>query len=492
MCVTDQMIIVFFCFVGWLVGWFRLQRAIDGAVLRRKIKQRKESEKDGDFPLFNLNRVKLVELTLDFQPPVLRAIESRSESRRDSEIGAIANLRYTGGLRALFMIEVSISLQDAKGEDLVAWQQRMWRNYMSMEDEDKGVTALAPISLNRPWIFRIPVQVYDLDIESDLWVRAKLAPLAPYVGQLSLAFVDSPAVGVQLAPYKRVQLMRIPVVQSFLSKLITEDLPSLMILPRKLTFEIPPSLAAVAGAAIGEDIVKKSILSAVVNSGEQKDISAEKMEETLTSLMDKSKTPQEIVEIVNSPLNQSDETKKAGVMSDAAAAVRLKELVKPWTQGGITLPQVFQGELLVTLNSARGLPGWTGVFGEPIPDIFEISSPYCMLRLGSQVDYSRKFQKMPNKKNPFPPLPLSKPKDGALYESIQTEPVWNQEFQFLVQDKSKDELVIQVSSYALDRFDVFPSPFKMLTLLFSFLPLTGQRPGIPREVGSRLRYLACC
>ncbi|WZN58971.1 hypothetical protein HKI87_01g04960 [Chloropicon roscoffensis] len=374
----------------------RLQRAIDGAVLRRKIKQRKESE-EGDFaPLFNLNSVKLVELKLDFQPPVIRAIESRSESRRDSEIGAIANVRYTGGMRALFMIEVSISLQDEKGDGMDEWQQRMWRGYMSMEDEDKGVSsALAPLSLSRPWQIRIPVQVYDLDIESDLWVRARLAPLAPYIGRLSLAFVDSPAVGVQLAPYKRAQLMRIPIIQSFLTKLITEDLPNLMILPRKLNFEIPPSLAAVAGAAIGEDIVKKAILNAVLRSNEDGglDIPEEKLEETMNELMDQSKTQGER-EAQSKTQNIIDEMvkpmKSAGAVEDLAtdkeATEQLQALVKPWTQGGITLPQVFQGELLVTKG---GIP------------LYDESRP-------------------------------------------QTEPSWNQEFQFLVQDASKDELLIQV------------------------------------------------
>jgi len=448
----------------------RLQRAIDGAVLRRKIKQRRETE-EGDFsPLFKLNSVKLVELKLDYQPPVIRAIESRSESRRDSEIGAIATVRYTGGMRALFMIEVSISLQDERGEDMAEWQQRMWRGYMSMEDEDKGLSssaALAPLSLSRPWQIRIPVQVYDLDIESELWIRAKMAPLAPYVGQLSLAFVDSPAVGVQLAPYKRAQLMRIPIIQSFLTKLITEDLPNLMILPRKLNFEIPPSLAAVAGAAIGEDIVKRAILNAVVNEesedGEEDaytvDISKEKLDEVEKNLMSQgqteareaaqvqpSKTSQEMMKMVDPRVGRGRRARKPRekieiekITSDADATAQLKDLVKPWTQGGITLPQVFQGELLVTLNSARGLSIWTG-----IPGMLTMSSPYCLLQMGKQVDYSRKYTPKTKKaKNPLESvlgLNILQYEDKAL----QTEPVWNQEFQFLVQDASKDELLIQV------------------------------------------------
>ncbi|QDZ19887.1 hypothetical protein HOP50_03g24040 [Chloropicon primus] len=421
----------------------RLQRAIDGAVLRRKIRERKRKE-EGDFvPLFNLNSVKLVELKLDFQPPVLRAIESRSESRRDSDIGAIANVRYTGGMRALFMVEVSISLQDNETpEEMNEWQRKLSGGYMAIEDEDRGVTnALAPLSLSRPWQIRIPVQVYDLDIESDLWIRARLAPLAPYVGQLSLAFVDSPAVGVQLAPYKRAQLMRIPIIQSFLTKLITEDLPNLMILPRKLNFEIPPSLAAVAGAAIGDDIVRKAILNAVVNSEEQEDMPEEQLEETMKNLMDQSKAQeaqeksQGIIKKMVRPVQSESVKERIDVESDDEAAEQIKELVKPWTQGGITLPEAFEGELLVTLNSARGLATW-----EALPGIVTMSAPYCKLELGSQVATTRKYvQKKSNSKNPFLKL------GGALYEPLQSsEPVWNQEFQFLVEDASKDELIIQV------------------------------------------------
>ena len=80
------------------------------------------------------------------------------------------------------------------------------------------------------------------------------------------------------------------------------------------------------------------------------------------------------------------------VASDDEAAEQLKELVKPWTQGGITLPQVFQGELLVTLNSARGLTVWSG-----IPGIVTLSSPYCELELGSQKASSRKYTEKKSK-----------------------------------------------------------------------------------------------
>lgn len=55
--------------------------------------------------------------------------------------------------------------------------------------------------------------VSELDLECELWIKLRLAPLPPNVGTISLAFVGQPTVRVQLAPYNRVRLMRIPILQ---------------------------------------------------------------------------------------------------------------------------------------------------------------------------------------------------------------------------------------------------------------------------------------
>ena len=60
---------------------------------------------------------------------------------------------------------------------------------------------------------QIPVLVSDLDLECKLWLKIRLAPMCPYFGTISLAFVGSPTIKVQLLPYNRVRLMRIPVLQ---------------------------------------------------------------------------------------------------------------------------------------------------------------------------------------------------------------------------------------------------------------------------------------
>jgi hypothetical protein len=76
---------------------------------------------------------------------------------------------------------------------------------------------------------QVPVLISDLDMECKLWIKLRLAPICPWLGTISLAFVGAPNVKVQLSPYNRVRLMRVPVVQTFLRKLFTEDLPGFMV-----------------------------------------------------------------------------------------------------------------------------------------------------------------------------------------------------------------------------------------------------------------------
>ena len=55
--------------------------------------------------------------------------------------------------------------------------------------------------------------VSDLDLECKMWVKIRMAPMCPYFGMVSLAFVGQPTIKVQLLPYNRVRLMRIPILQ---------------------------------------------------------------------------------------------------------------------------------------------------------------------------------------------------------------------------------------------------------------------------------------
>ena len=55
-----------------------------------------------------------------------------------------------------------------------------------------------------------------------------------------------------------------PWLQPFLSRLLTVDLPGLMVLPKRLQINIPPAVTAVAEAAVGHDAVMRAVASAVL------------------------------------------------------------------------------------------------------------------------------------------------------------------------------------------------------------------------------------
>jgi hypothetical protein len=59
-------------------------------------------------------------------------------------------------------------------------------------------------------------------------------------------------------------LMAVVRLQAFLTRLLTVDLPGLMVLPLRLEIGIPPGLTSVAEAAVGRDAVMRAVASAVL------------------------------------------------------------------------------------------------------------------------------------------------------------------------------------------------------------------------------------
>lgn len=55
-------------------------------------------------------------------------------------------------------------------------------------------------------------------------------------------------------------------LQNFLRKLLTVDLPGLMVLPKRLEVAIPPSVTSVAEAAVGRDTIMRAVASAVLQA----------------------------------------------------------------------------------------------------------------------------------------------------------------------------------------------------------------------------------
>lgn len=321
---------------------------------------------DSNVPRF-VQRLRIAEFTLDHEAPYFSNMRRRN-SRKDSDLTGVVDVRYTGGVRMLLLIECGTGR----------------------------------------WRIKVPVMVSELDLECSLWVKIRLAPMCPYIGTISLAFVGPPSIRVQLSPYNKLRLMKIPILQPFLSKLLTVNLPALMVLPKRLEINIPPAVTAVAEAAVGRDAVMRAVASAVLQ--------ADALEHALISAL---------------PL---------GPQSAA---------------GGISLPDLFQGELEVVLKEARNLPVW----GFPWQ-----SNPYCRVLVGSQAVRSRRDSE------------TSQP-------SSHRAPVWNQEFQFLVEDPSVQAIEIVVrDSPITGRTDVGRAKFMLSQLsrdstVDVWLPVESSMPG---------------
>jgi len=243
--------------------------------------------------------LEISEFSLDYRPPVLRNM-TLTGSRKDSDIAGVVDVRYTGGAKALLLLEL-------------------------------GAGNVHPRLRKLPKV-QVPIVLTDLDFEGKVRFKARLAPLSPYIGTLSFAFVGAPSIRVRLAPYNRIQLMNIPVIQGFLTELLTVNLPGLMVQPKRMDISIPPAVTAVAEAAVGRDAVMAAVASAVMQ--------VEAVEQGLL--------PGAL------PLDKQDDA------------------------GGVRLPDRFKGELAVGLRQARGIPA------PALPFFPGKSNPYCTLRLGMQ------------------------------------------------------------------------------------------------------------
>lgn len=71
-------------------------------------------------------------------------------------------------------------------------------------------------------------------MDAELWIKVRLVPTEPYVGSFTWAFANKPRIKLVLAPFRFVNLMNIPLISSFLLKLLTEDLPRNFELPNKV------------------------------------------------------------------------------------------------------------------------------------------------------------------------------------------------------------------------------------------------------------------
>eukprot|EP00898_Chlorokybus_atmophyticus_P003834 jgi/Chlat1/4451/Chrsp29S04563 len=159
-----------------------------------------------------VRRVVIAGFTLAAESATFRNMQRKS-SRQANDLQYHLDLRYTGGAKASVTVKLAHPKLKALHGD-------------------------------------IPIDVYDLDVDAQLWVRLRLSPVSPWVSNVSLAFVSPPKISIKLAPFGRVNLMSIPFISSFLSKLLTEDLPAMFIFPKCIRFDIKPTESAVAAAMV--------------------------------------------------------------------------------------------------------------------------------------------------------------------------------------------------------------------------------------------------
>ncbi|PIA35471.1 hypothetical protein AQUCO_03500080v1 [Aquilegia coerulea] len=143
-----------------------------------------------------VQRVEIKQFSLGEEPLSVRNVERRT-SRRVNDLQYQIGIRYTGGARMLLMLSLKFGI--------------------------------IPI--------KIPVVVRDFDIDGELWVKLRLIPSEPWVGAVSWAFVSLPKIKFELSPFRLFNVMAIPVLSMFLTKLLTEDLPRLFVRPKKIVLD---------------------------------------------------------------------------------------------------------------------------------------------------------------------------------------------------------------------------------------------------------------
>lgn len=143
-----------------------------------------------------VERVEIKQFYLGDEPISVRSVQRRA-SRRTNDLQYHIGLRYTGGARMLLLLKLK--------------------------------AGVLPIT--------IPVGVRGLDVEGELWVKLHLVPSQPWVGAATWAFVSLPKIKLDLSPFRLFNLMAIPFLSVFLTKLLTEDLPRLFVLPKKISMD---------------------------------------------------------------------------------------------------------------------------------------------------------------------------------------------------------------------------------------------------------------
>ncbi|KAA8492863.1 Synaptotagmin-5 [Porphyridium purpureum] len=99
---------------------------------------------------------------------------------------------------------------------------------------DGDASVLLVVELSFGTTIRLPVMISELDLDAKFWLRARLIPKDPYVADACIAFVDRPRLNISIKPFKYLDIMYIPGLNTFLRKLLTREIPAQFTLPMKV------------------------------------------------------------------------------------------------------------------------------------------------------------------------------------------------------------------------------------------------------------------
>ncbi|CAK9198291.1 unnamed protein product [Sphagnum troendelagicum] len=224
-----------------------------------------------------VQRVKITQFFLGDDPVTVRSIERRT-SRRANDLQYHVGLRYSGNSR----IAVSVALK----------------------------LGFLPLT--------IPFGIRGLDLDGEMWVKLRLIPTEPWVGTATWAFISLPKVTLAVAPFGILNLMAVPVLNIFLTKLLTRDLPLLFVRPNKSVVNF------LQGKAVGP--LSKDFKDAIVLNGFAGELSVTLIEAQDLAYFPLGKTDPYVVLLLGEQVIRSKKNSRTSILGPPGAPVWNQDL----------------------------------------------------------------------------------------------------------------------------------------------------------------------
>jgi len=224
-----------------------------------------------------VQRVKIVQCFLGDDPVTVRSIERRT-SRRANDLQYHIGLRYSGNSRIVLSVTLKVGF--------------------------------LPIT--------VPFGIRGLDLDGEIWVKLRLIPTEPWVGTATWAFVSLPKITLALAPFRIFNLMAVPVLNIFLTKLLTQDLPLLFVRPNKTVVNF------LQGKAVGP--LSRDFKDGIVLNGFAGELSVTLIEARDLTYFPVGKTDPYVVLLLGEQVIRSKKNSKTSVLGPPGAPVWNQDL----------------------------------------------------------------------------------------------------------------------------------------------------------------------